>query len=138
METTSQKLPIELNNLTISHLDETRKWTLFFSILGFIFMGLCIIIVPILLITSQISNASFSFLTVFPLILVAIIYFFPIYYLLKFSINSKKAIDTLDSQCLEVSFKFLKLHYRFMGIFTIAIIILYIILGLVFVLRSAL
>ena len=132
-------MPIEFNNLTVSHLNETRKWTLFFSILGFIFMGLCLIIVPIILITSKISNSSFpTWATTLPLIFLSLIYFFPVYYLFKFSVHSKKAIDTSDSHCLEVSFKFLKLHYRFMGIFTIAIIILYIILGVVFVLRSAL
>ncbi len=139
MESNNQKASIEFNPSSISHLNETRKWTLFLSILGFIFIGLGVVLIPILIISSSINNSSIpGFATTIPLILMAIIYFFPIYYLLKFSNNSKKAIDNSDSQYLETSFKFLKLHYRFMGIFVIVILCLYMIIGIGFLITSAL
>jgi hypothetical protein len=131
METTNRKVPIDFSNSTVNHLIEIRKWTYFFSVLGLFFMLVCVILIPVLLITSIISKTHFPlFTSVLPLIGMALIYFFPIYFLFKFSTNSKRAIESSDGQSLEVSFKFLKFHYRFMGIFVIAVIILYIILGI--------
>jgi hypothetical protein len=132
METINQSKPIELNSKSIAHLAETRKWTMFMSILGLIGIGLLAIIFLYLL-TSAGSRrfGREGILTVLPLFVVCVIYFFPIYYLIKFSIFSKKAIINSDSQFLETALKYLKLHYRFMGILIIIMICIYIIIGII-------
>ena len=130
MENLNQSKPLELTNNCLEHISETRKWTLFISILGFIFMGFCIILIPIIFATSGLKGITKTgLLTVVPMILMTVFYFFPIYYLLKFSINSKKAILDSDGLLLEVAFKFLKLHYRFMGVLVIVAIVIYSIAG---------
>jgi len=55
----------------------------------------------------------------------AAIYFFPVYYLNKFATNAKRAFRENDSEALTSSFEYLKSHYKFIGIFTLSIMILY-------------
>jgi hypothetical protein len=133
MENIIQNKPFELTNNSLNHLSETRKWTLFMSILGFIFIGLCIIGIPLIVATSAALGVKGSgLLTIVPLILFSVLYFFPIYYLFKFSSNSKKAILNTDGLSLEIALKYLKFHYRFMGILFIVAVIMYFVIGLVF------
>jgi hypothetical protein len=131
MENFIQSKPLELTSTSVGYLSETRKWTLFISILGFIFMGFCIILIPFILATSGVGGRRVSgLMTPLPIILMTVLYFFPIYYLLRFSINSKKAILESDGHLLEIAFKYLKLHYRFMGMLVIFGIVIYSIAGL--------
>lgn len=127
-ELTNQKL--EFTEQTISYLSETRKWTMFLSILGFIFIGLIVLGIP-LIIGLQDYNKGPWFATFIPLILLVAIYFFPIYYLYMFSSLSKKAIRESDNTSMELAFKNLKSHYKFMGILVIILLCFYFIAGLV-------
>ncbi len=58
------------------------------------------------------------------------IYFFPIYYLFKFSTNMKEALLHSNEENIDEAFINLKSHYKFMGIFTIVFISIYLLLGL--------
>lgn len=138
METFKQPSSIEFNFNSINHLKETRKWTMFISILGFIFTGLCVLIIPFVLFSTFKGSSFTELAVVVPLLLVSVIYFFPIYYLFKFSSYSKIAIDSKNSESLEASFKYLKLHYRFMGIFVIVILGIYLLAALVAIISSSL
>jgi hypothetical protein len=69
------------------------------------------------------------------MMIITLIYFFPIYFLLMFSINSKKAINDSDGNHLQKAFKYLKFHYRFMGIFLIIMLCIYVILGVAFLIK---
>jgi len=139
MESIIQNKPIELTNNSLNHISETRKWTLFMSIFGFIFIGLCIVIIPIIFVTSgTLGLKGEGLLTTLPIILVAILYFFPIYFLYKFSNNSKKAILNSDGLSLEIALKYLKFHYRFMGVLVIVAIIIYSIAGVALLVTSTL
>jgi hypothetical protein len=116
----------ELDNDAVNHLAETRKWTKFISVLGFVFMGLMFIVVLILaLIGGSNINGGFSALTLLPLLLVCSIYFFPIYYLFQFSSYSGQALNTKDNGLLSKALRYLKMHYRFMGILVIIMVSLY-------------
>jgi hypothetical protein len=118
----------ELDNDAINHLVETRKWTMFFSILGFIFMGLTVLIVIVMSLMGRTYPAKgFSALMLIPLLLICSIYFFPIYYMFRFSILSKLALKSKNSGLLSKALKYLKLHYRFMGIFFIIMVSIYLI-----------
>ena len=50
------------------------------------------------------------------LLLIGIVCFFPLYYLYKFSLNVRIAFRDDDSEALEDSFRYLKLHYIAIGI----------------------
>jgi cell division protein FtsX len=133
METnyTEQSPKIELLQETIQNLNETRKWTNFLSIMGFIFIGLMILIafaVSSMMSTMAESESALPFSGTFlgfVYLIIAFIYFFPILYLYRFSKYTKKALETQNSNDLNEAFKNLKSHYRFMGIITIVMIALY-------------
>ncbi len=132
--------PIERENLlTISkesevHLRETSNWAMFFSILGFIFVG-------IMIIGSLFFSMVFSFINTpgvpgYTGIVIAVVYFimgivylFPILYLYRFSNMVKTAIIKKNQEQLDMGLKNLKSHYKFIGILTIIIFAIYILIA---------
>lgn len=137
MEQIENPKSIELNENSINHLNETRKWTLFFSILGFVGMGIGLIVFPILLLTSKSQKDSEVFmLSIGPIILFTVLYFFPILYLYRFSSNSRKALINSDTALLEDALNYLKRHFRFIGAITIIILFIYFIIGLVMLITT--
>jgi len=121
-----EKKKITLGSNEIYQLTQARKWTMFLSISGFIFIGL-IIAVILAGIISNFNSSSNSLLTFLPLMIVVVIFFFPIYYLLQFSRYFKKAITTIEEDALSIAFKYLKMHFRYMAIFLIMALVIYII-----------
>jgi hypothetical protein len=97
------------------HLNETRKWTMFLSILGFIVIGIMLVLSIVILG----SRTAFGFFGAFPMILLMIVYFFPIYFLFRFSSYSRQAIAASDRSSYDEAMKYLKYHYRFIGILAI-------------------
>jgi len=61
-------------------------------------------------------------------LLMAAIYFFPVYYLFQFSNKISKAFKQNDKHLLEDSFKNLKSHYKFVGVFALIFISFYIVI----------
>jgi hypothetical protein len=129
--------PIELTAQSVIYLNDTRKWTMFFSILGFIFLAL--LLIGAIFMTSMfgaIAGGNLPFpgngimMGAFYLVL-GVLYFFPILYLYKFSKYSKNAIYNEDSEQLSVAFRYLKLHYKFIGILSIGILLLYVLIFLI-------
>ena len=132
----------ELEQLTITSaakgfLTETSKWCKFLSILGFVGLGL-------LLLSSFFINTIYSSMpqaTTIPFnlgiamtivyFLIIAIYIFPIYYLYQFSIQLKKALISKDDETLANAFEMLKSHYKFVGVFTIIMLSIYILAGVV-------
>lgn len=129
---------ITLTDLAISKLDSLRKWAMFFAVLGFIFIGLGII--------SMISFAFFglsetlapmqmnsgmpmTMLSTMNIVVTAVliaIYFFPILYMYRFSVRTKKAIMENSSASFEQAIKALNAHFQFVGVLTIILLSLYI------------
>lgn len=128
-----------------SFLKETANWAYFLSILGFIFIGL-IVLVAIFMgaFLSNLSSMGGSsmgypmsmmgnlggFIAGFYLIIAAI-YFFPVYYIFQFSSKAKVAFKNNDNQILNDSFRFLKSHYRFIGIMAVIMIAFYVLIMLI-------
>ena len=111
-----------------TYLRETRKWTKFFAILGFIFLGLgafgSISIFAMSGFMSAYTPVPMGGIAVFYLLLLAV-YFFPVYYLLQFSNKAKEALISRSSQTLTEAMKYIKSHYKFVGIMTIVMLALY-------------
>jgi hypothetical protein len=132
MEQGSESKNLYLDNAGINHLKETRAWTNFLSILGFVFLGLMLVIALIgLTVAGKAYQAPYSGLAVIFLLLFTALYFFPVYYLLMFSRHSKQAVNNGDNVSFVEAMRYLKLHYRFIGILTIVVIGLYIIIILI-------
>lgn len=124
--------PIRLNELAITSLTETRKWTNFFAILGIIGIGLMVLFAFIMLLVLPMINADSAM--PFPPALFGIvylvlgaIYILPVIFLLRFSSLLRKAIHSTDENLMGLALKNLALHFRTVGILTIAIISLYVI-----------
>lgn len=118
------KQSIEIDHEGLAHLFETRKWTMFLSILGFVFIGLMILLSLAMLSIGSKGPINGMFLFIMMLLMTGI-YFFPIYYLFKFSALSKVALANSDSKMMSNALLYLKKHYRFMGIIAIVIVAIY-------------
>lgn len=121
------KESIEIEKEGLMHLFETRKWTMFLSVLGFVFIGLMMLAALAML---TVSSKGFGFGIVFFIMMLVfiVIYFFPIYYLFKFSEFSKIALANKDNVQLTNALLYLKKHYKYMGILTIVVLSLYLLM----------
>lgn len=133
--TTSVFSDFRLTDEANSYLKETAKWAYFLSILGFVGIGF-IVLIALFFGTifskldsfggnsSTIPMMAGSFITVLYLI-IAVIYFFPVYYLFQFSSKAKTALSNENQEQLTECFQYLKSHYKFMGIMALIMISLY-------------
>ncbi len=132
---------LELTDNAKAFLRETARWAKFLSIVGFVFLGLFVLLA--LSISSILSNIPYpgmmelrmmsGTLTV-TYLLIAALYFFPTYYLFRFATKTIKAIDNYDSGLLTDGLENLKSTFKFMGILMAIVIGLYallIVLGII-------
>ncbi|MFN8239213.1 MAG: hypothetical protein U0X39_00440 [Bacteroidales bacterium] len=156
METPLESRKIEVGPEGLAHLNTTRKWTMFLAILGFVFLGLMLIIGVTAgsLVKGMLSGLSgmqgmegmegmegvdvagaagglAGGLMIFFILIFAVIYFFPLFYLLKYSSHSKKAVETLDANELTLALKFMKKYWVYMGILIIVLLAIYLLLFIV-------
>jgi len=61
----------------------------------------------------------------------AVIYYVPMFYLLKFSTLSKNAIANLDASGLTQAFKYLKSYWVYLGILVIIVLAIYLLIFLI-------
>ena len=112
---------LELNKASIHNLNTIRKWTYFLSVLGFIMMGFVVIFgfsIGFIMekFIGDIGDSYAYGVMGFVYVVMAVIYFFPILYLYRFSTNARKSLEQNDSDALTSAFRFLKDHYVYMGI----------------------
>lgn len=139
-ETLNQTEGLEINHASMQFLNETRKWSKFLAVFMFVLGGLSILFsISVLFIGNSLSqnNQVFAPYTaggpglVIMTILLSVLYFIPAYFLLQFSNYMKRALKEQNSNILEMSFRNLKSHYKFIGIMLIVIISIYLIIGLI-------
>lgn len=137
MEAPLENRKIEVEQETLNLLNTARKWAMFLAIAGFIFLGLMIVI----------GLIAGTFLTTFssgekdlgipeslmfvPILLVAVIYFFPVLFLFRFSKHTSHAIQTLDKLEFHKAVKNLKFYFAYIGILIIIIFSFYIVVLIV-------
>lgn len=129
---------LSLSDHAIGFLRETAKWANFLSIVGFIGIGLIVLgaLFGGAFMASAASEfgggplaAGGAFFTIIYL-LVAVLYFFPVYYLFKFAKNMKAALQAKDEETLTKGFEYMKSHYKFIGILTIVLLSFYVLVFL--------
>jgi hypothetical protein len=134
-DTITKNQNLGVNTEALIHLEASRKWTMFLSVMGFVFIGI-MLLTPFLFLSffrgadlpTDLPMAfpmAFSMLSLIPLLILVLIYFFPLYYLLQFSRFSRMAIVNLDDTSLAKALKYLKLHYQFMGVLVIIGAVIY-------------
>jgi hypothetical protein len=135
MEQTTMTKNFEFTDETQGFLKETAKWAYFLSILGFIGIGFMVILALFVgAIFSKLGSLSggvspfagigTGLITTLYLI-IALIYFFPVYYLFQFSAKTKKAFKNNDNELLNESFSYLKSHFKYIGVIALIFISLY-------------
>jgi hypothetical protein len=132
MENIPEARKIEIGPDTLRNLNVARRWAMFLSVLGFIFLGLILML----------GIITGTFLTAFSqsdkipgvpdalligsFIGLALIIFFPILFLFRFSKHASNAVSTLNPGELHKAVRYLKLFFLFIGIFLIILISTYI------------
>lgn len=130
---------LSITEMDINFLNETRKWTMFLSILGFIMSGLVAIFGLFAgSIFSAIPNSAFGnmpsgfgFMMGVVYLFVGVIYFFPSWYLYKYSLHLKTALQSSDSGELTAAFRNQKSFFKFCGIISLIMVGLYALIFLV-------
>ncbi|WP_298427449.1 hypothetical protein [uncultured Kordia sp.] len=130
---------LRLNEQSKKFLRETAKWTFILSILGFILIGLFLLIAIFFIVMYAALNENVSplvasgmsveFVAIVYFVL-AVLYFFPVMYLYRFSRRMKSALLEKSTDGLTRAFSSLKSHYKFIGILVLSLVGLY---ALVFV-----
>jgi hypothetical protein len=137
MEAPLENRKIEIDVETLSHLNTTRKWAMFVAIIGFIFLGLVIVMGAIagtFLTTFSSGEKGLGIpesLMFIPFLLIALICLFPILFLFRFSKHALHAIQTLDKLSFNKAIKNLKYYFAYIGIIIIVIFSFYIIVLIV-------
>ena len=70
-------------------------------------------------------DSAFGIIMTILYLQIAALYFFPIYYLNRFSSNLKTALSNNNSETLANSFEYFESHYKFIGIFALIILCFY-------------
>lgn len=131
----------KLNELAVSALRESAKWCMFLAIVGFIFIGLMVVAGLFMAVAmSAIPDDPYGgamgmnpfaaikgYIGVIYIVM-ALIYFFPVYYLFNYAKKMKEALQSFNENTLADALVNLKSHHKFLGIFTIIMIVLYIII----------
>ena len=132
MENHEEKERLEIGDETLKHLNTLRKWTMFLAVSGFIFLG---IIIVLGLITGTFFTAFnhsdktpglSDALVLAGFIALALLTFFPVFFLFRFSKHVSNALTNLDRKKLHKAIKSLKRFFIYIGILLITGVAIYI------------
>lgn len=113
-----------------TYLLEVSKWGKFLAIVGYIGIAVLAIVAIALIVISFITSIKLDVglsLGTFGVIYfaLAILYYFPVKFLYKFSIQIKKGLESDNNQDITLGFENLKSLFKFLGILTIVILSIY-------------
>lgn len=115
-----------LNETAIGYLHAIRRWAKIISIIMFVMIGIMLLFGIIMAMAMKTITATempglpFSAATISLMyVFLAVIYFFPVYYLYKFSQHLESALYSRNEQELSTSLQYLKNHYNIVGILMI-------------------
>lgn len=149
MEQDNSLFDLSVDGLVKNHLNETAKWGKFLAIIGFIGCALIILIAFYFMfaVSSTVSELDYynrqrvsgaaAVGGGIVYVIMAVIYFFPCLYLLRFSVKMKQALLSDDQALMTEGFKNLKMSMRFVGIVTIVFLALFLLGMLAGILGSA-
>ena len=131
MESTqNDEVLMSVNHEIKDYLLETSKWGKLLAIVGYIVIGLLILlgfgVIIGFSVFGKMARTGFP-MGIFGILyfLLAVLYYFPVNYLNKFSDQMKQGLHSNDQQSVTSGFGNLKSLFKFMGIFTIVILSMY-------------
>jgi hypothetical protein len=138
---------LQVSTASQNFLSKAAKWGKFLSIVGFIICGILAIaafFAPAIYsklaafnsLSSGMMGAASTIITVVYLAF-AVVLFFPCYYLNKFSIKMRLALQTVNQEKFEDSLKNLKSLLKFYGIFAIIVLSSYVVIFILVMLSLA-
>ncbi|WP_319267699.1 hypothetical protein [uncultured Draconibacterium sp.] len=139
-ETEVKPETLELTEDINQNLHSAGKWSQFLAILGFIGVGFMVLIGITMSIVMAFIPSTETEIFPFPMglfglfyILIAGVYFLPVFYLFRFSNSIKKAVALKKQDQLSIAFNNLRAHYKTFGIIMIVFMCLYpiLIIGMV-------
>jgi len=134
MEINTEIRKIEIEQESLNYLNTTRKWAMFFAIIGFIFLGLLLVAGLVAgtflsVFKSPEMGGGIPQVLVFALVVImALVYFFPILFLFRFSKHTANAVQTLNKEELNKAFRNLKSYFVYIGVLLIIVLVIYFIL----------
>jgi len=131
MDTLDQNIELESDKLRITNsirenLLVTAKWARFLAIMGFIFTGIFGIFALVILISALSSGVPFFIGMGLGYLIAAIIMIFPGLYLIRFAVSIEKGLRSNKQGEFDYGIQSLKSLFKFIGIYTIVILSLYI------------
>lgn len=134
MEDNSSLFSLSIDSSSKQYLSEAAKWARFLAIVGFVGLGVLVlsgIFASVMFSrleettrfgTRSVGGGFMGATTAIMYIILAVIYFFPLLYLLRFANAMRAALTADDQERLVVSFQNLKACFRYVGIITIIVI----------------
>jgi len=132
MENNLEPRKIEIEQKTLNNLNTIRKWTMFIAIIGFILLGLLLtigLIAGTFLSAFKSGESGLGIPESLVLIIIfamSLIYFFPVFFLFRFSKHAAHAVETFDKTELHKAFKNLKFYFVSFGLIIIFALTLYV------------
>jgi hypothetical protein len=122
--------PTVINEEIKSYLLETAKWGKFMAIVGYVGMGLMVLLAIVTMVglssISSIAGTGFPLgMMGFVYIVFAVLYYFPVTFLYRFSVQMKEGINSGEESSVISGFQNLKSLFKFMGIMLIVILSIY-------------
>jgi hypothetical protein len=138
--TESNLFELQIDHESISYLGETAKWGKFLSIVGFVCCGLMVIFALFAgtmfarmsgsnMIGAAIGGMGALFTVVY--LILAALWFFPNFFLFRFSSKMQHALRNNDQVTMNNSLGNLKSCFKFVGILTIVILSIYALIFLI-------
>jgi len=139
LHSVQSELQLSISVSAANYLAETGRWTKFLSIVGFILTGIVVLAgifagtMMSIFTQGQMGDMPAGFNIIFGgvYVLMGLLYFFPAYYLLKFSQKLKEALSMRDNGALNTAFENQKSFFKFWGILMIIFLVLYGLMGIV-------
>ncbi|OYU79996.1 MAG: hypothetical protein CFE23_11455 [Flavobacterium sp. BFFFF1] len=137
---------MQLTDNAKQFLRETGKWANFLSIFGYIWMGLILVFGSLGVLGSNDDSGMDAAtnmyklppgMTLLVIVIMVAISFFPIFYLNRFALSIKAAFRDNNTEKLTASFEYLKSHYKFVGIFTLVMLVIYALAIIVVIVAAA-
>ena len=135
---------IEENNLEVSEsvkssLDTMVYWSKFLSILGYIGVGL-MVLASLWMFSMDIPSYGYYYgpsmkLIGFIYLIFAVLFYFPVSYLYKFSTETRYALNSNSQSSLNDGLSNLASNFKFIGVMSVAILSLYALLFVISVIR---
>lgn len=125
IELDSDKLKI--NNSIKENLLTAAKWARFLAVIGFVFTGFMGIASLVLLVTAMASGIGALMLMAVVYIGLTAVMIFPALYLIRFAGSTEKGLNGNKQGEFDYGIQNLKSLFKFTGIYTIVVIVLYIV-----------